>query len=482
MSSYHNINFCEMTRGIDKLIEKYAADRDHVTNLMITDQERLIKSIWDSEGALGYDNECQCNMGSGNRTSPFTCAQCNNLRKLFDFRMGGVSTPFEIQCGNLSGQRLVVLEKELARPYLEWDNETASKARIYVNQYSKLLQCGTPDVSNLKCIRGDEFTIRTIIMWILYKLFSESGLPHIPLLYTSFICKGKGYSVFEFPDIGPLSELYMIDDFVTKSEDIRSNSHSNDEVVKIEINGQLDRKLKPEILKCIIDQLIVIYLELSKIYYVHGNPNRNALIFTSEPVSYMYNGYHVKGPLTVKITDMWKSSVNINSVQYYAKDITVETNLEKSTFIPEIATRTVSSAFCKGNESAAICPVNMNNKCSDKLNTLCSQKNIVMYRLTNSTATIYTALNHIGFPLYVGSFDFYCFMVSLMCDKSIFDVVKNDEDMNSLWMMMWTYEDLINIEESIKYYPESKPVDIIKGSWLRCDILDVMWSMISSRT
>ena len=95
-------------------------------------------------------------------------------------------------------------------------------------------------------------------------------------------------------------------------------------------------------------------------------------------------------------------------------------------------------------------------------------------------------MRHIGFPLYVGSFDFYCFMVSLMCDKSFYYGLYNDPKLHRLWSMMWLSEDLERIENDIKKvhdetYTKSdnnRIVDIIRGAWLRCDIIPFIWNLI----
>ena len=171
-------------------------------------------------------------------------------------------------------------------------------------------------------------------------------------------------------------------------------------------------------------------------------------------------------------------------------------------FVPEILTRTVSMAHCHDVGLAGqvdstnniappvICSVT-NNTCPDSTTyDLCKARNITLYRLTNTTLDIYNALRHIGFPLYVGSFDFYSFMISLMCDKPFFDAVFFDSKLYRLWSMMWLPEDLPNIERLIKEAHSIQinnnraaaniVVDIIRGAWLRCDITKYMWSLIKA--
>jgi len=133
-------------------------------------------------------------------------------------------------------------------------------------------------------------------------------------------------------------------------------------------------------------------------------------------------------------------------------------------FIPEISTKVVSTGSYDNN-------------------------NVMMYRLTNSTIEIYNAIRHIGFPLFTSSFDFYCFIVSLMCDVTFYNTVVNDERLYHLWKMMWQIDDLQVVEELLKETHNfthdqeamdiyDSPVNIIRGKWLRCDVVKHIWSLI----
>ncbi len=49
--------------------------------------------------------------------------------------------------------------------------------------------------------------------------------------------------------------------------------------------------------------------------------------------------------------------------------------------------------------------------------------------------------------------------------------------------MMWLNDDLIAIENLIRnnhnlQLKKNTPVDIIRGAWLRCDIVTYIWSLI----
>ena len=483
-NKYHDIDCCEWTRGIDTLLEQYKHDRNLITSLIINDPDTLIRTIWKQNGPLAIDNECRCQMGNGDKRTSFACSQCRNLSRIIDFRLGGVERPFQIKCGNSIGQNFIVSSTDVSAPFLEWDNDSARRAKVFVQQYHNLTICGTPNIQNMKCITGDSFTIRTLIMWMIAKNFTELGLPHCPTMYTAFICNNIGYSLYNMPNIGTLSELQKIGSY---HDPIPENA--------------VTKALKSSIVRTIIQQLLVTLLELTKINFSHGTPSIHSLIFTKDPVSYLYDGVHVNGPITLQISDMWNASATFGNNHFFPKSVKDTMYIERNMFVPEIATKTVSMAHCYDigvidgvNESSSlplsvVCPINVNT-CPDATTyDVCKSQNVTLYRLTNNTIDIYSAMRHIGFPLYVGSFDFYCFMTSLMCDPSFFNAVMKDDKLYRLWSMMWLIDDLPNIERLIRETHNTEPpvnnraasshvVDIIRGAWLRCDIVKYIWSLI----
>lgn len=482
LNKYHDFECCEWTRGIDTLLLQYKQDRNDITNLIANDPNKLINIIWKQDGPLAIDNGCRCQMGSGEQRSPFACAQCKNLRRLIDFRMGGVNKPFQIECGNYTGKKLIVSSTEITTSFLMWDYDSARRAKFYIQQYHNLTQCGTFITDNLRCITGDSFTIRTLILWEIAKIFNEKGLPHIPTLYTSFICSGTGYSLYDMPSIGTMAELHKIEAYHKISNTSVKSQHF------------VYMPLRNDIARTIIIQLLVILHELSQINFSHGTPSIHALIFNKDPISHYYDGFHVNGPITLQISDFWNSSATFNNVHYFPKNIKSSMYIERNMFIPEIATKIISMAHCHDIETLkpnTTCPIT--NFSNITTHDVCKASGALFYRLTNNTIDTYNAIRHIGFPLYVGSFDFYCFMVSLMCDKSFFESIINDDKLYRLWSMMWLIEDISRIENLIKETHEIEArgenssnnrtagnivINIIRGAWLRCDIVKYLWGLI----
>lgn len=423
---YHDLGYCDINKGVDRLLEKYKHDRDVVTSLMIHDPDKLTTTVWQHNGPLAIDEECRCKMGEGEKRTVFSCSQCKNLSCLKDFRKP--EPYFTIACGNHTGKTLVVSATEICgKPFISWDKEAFGKSLSLLSQYQKLATCGTTISNNTGCISGDQFTIRALLMWMLNKKFTEKGLPHMLNLYTAFICNKKGYSITDNPDIVNIRDL----------------------------------GLNPVLVNSIITQLLVSLLELETMNFSHGNAGMHALVFMNEPFSYRYDKHHIEGAITLKIVDLWQSSATISGIHYFSKDIKNELQTHKSVFIPEI-----ESTTCKGN--------------------FCKTATIAVYRLTDDTIDIYRAMRHQGTPLFVGSFDFYCFMVSLMTNKTFYYIVLSDSKLRTLWEEMFQREDLQYVEDRIMAYhcyenysnDNEVAIDIIRNVWLRCDIVKHLWSLL----
>lgn len=424
MSKYNDLDFCDHTRGIDNLLDRYRLDRDEIISLIKTDLNLLVNTMWNDGSPLSIDNDCKCNLVNARTT--FSCSQCKNLKKIIDLKLGGIGRAFNIECGESAGKSLIILTEIVDHPHLTRDESAVSRAKFYKKQYSELSSCGTPDVKD--CVSGDSFTIKTLITWMINKLFEERGLNHCATLYTAFICGGMGYHLQEISDIS-------------------------------------EERMNADLVRSIILQLIIILKELTLISFSHGNPGIDSLIFSKDPVSYMYDGVRITGPLTLQISNLSNSSATFDGVHFFPESVKTSMCIEKNMFSPEIYTKPIVMAYCSSNTDG------------DKITKqACKTENATLYKLSLKTIEIYNAIRTIGFPLYAGSFDFYCFMISLMLQKSIYDVVMTDENLYRLWAMMWTEEDLIEVEKQLT--SKESVINIVKNKQLRCDILNHMWGLI----
>lgn len=425
MNKYHDVDCCD-NKGVDGLFANYEKDKNFIINLLYNDPDELINTIWAHDGPLCIDINCKCLMGAGDRRSPFSCSQCKNIGRLKDFRQKEYT--FMIKCGENIGKTMIVIPSEISNLFLNCDEKASEKAQSYVSQHRGALTCGTNINTNTRCVSGDNFTIRILVMWMIIKKFKEKSMPHYLNLYTAFVCGNKGYSLMDVPTIGSLAILYETPDYHTSG-----------------------------ISQTIFHQLVVSLNELSMMNFSHGNPSIEALVFGKEPVSYKYDGFHINGAITLKIIDMWNSSATFANVHYFSKDIKDELYMERNIFIPEFETSRIDGSQ--------------------------------LYRLSSDNISLYMAIRSIGFPLFSGSFDMYFFMTSLMCDKHFYLNFMKDNKLKRIWKLMWLPEQFPKIEALIiKQHNLDMPVNnfeniinIIKGFWLRCDIIKYVWNMIKTK-
>lgn len=396
---YHGHTCREKTLAIDDLFSKYEEDKDTILKLMDQDPQLLIDLLWKDIGSpLAIDNQCRLKMGSGDPSSPFACVQCQNMRRLIDLRKARYSKNpiimLPIECGKNIGHKLRIIESDLMNPSLSWHNE--------------------------KCIIGDSFTIEIIITWKIAEIFRKNGMPHIPHIYTAFICGNKGYRIDNLTDSTKLNMIFQ------NNPDVPDNTFNS------------------TVIRAIILQLLVIFTELKRINFSHEDIS-NSMIFKPDYVSYSYNGVPIQGPVTLQITNLDKASISHNEILY----CTEEVELVLGIFSPPIVTQYV---FSEENNNSTL-----------------------FYKLTSSTINSYKRLQKSQNNRYLGSYNIYSCIIGLMKDPIFFNNMKNDEKLKNLWEVMWlSVEECNQVEAKL-----NEDVDqIIKGIWLRNDIIPFLWNIL----
>jgi hypothetical protein len=429
INKYHSLDCCDSNRGIDKLFNNYQKDTDSIYNLVINDPNKLIEILWTQESPFCIDINCRCCMGDGDRRSAFSCSQCKNISKIKDLRKSELT--FEVQCGINIGKQIIILPYKISNLFICYDNKNSEIYKSYMLQ-----KCNCDIAMDLKFIRSDPFTNRILLMSVITKIFKNKKLPHTMNLYTAFICGNKGYSMLENPTIGSLDHLHKIPEYHTKD---------------------LCSPLLYKITKTIITQLVIALNELSHINFSHGNPSIESLVFGTENVSYKYDEVNVSGDITLKIVNFWKSSATFSNTRYFSGDIKTELYLENNILVPKMQTMMID-----------------NNK---------------YYKIGHNNINMLIAMNNSGIPIFLGSFDLYCFFVSLMCDQSFYISVIKNKDLYSLWKSIWLEDDLDKITKLIcghHYLDEpvnnfNTTINIISEFWLRCDVIKFLLVLIKKK-
>jgi len=495
MSDGTNMNslcYVENTRNIDNMLEQFKKDRQYIVNLLSNDINKLIINLWSESSPVCIDNKCLFNMGRSFQAKTleeriegdtidneafinyYNCPQCKNMKRLIDHAKTKMGEPFLIECGSFAGQQLVITESDISKLFILKESPPTAVARALKNpNITDLNKCSSScnpsngndichikNYTNMNYIGSDPFTNNMLINWYLNSKLKELNINNIINMHTGFVCNGKGYAMYDYPDIGRLRHLQEHPEFLEHSDKPSPTAKADDKV-----------PISKEVTKGIIMQLFATLHALRKYDFSHGGPSSRSLLFKKEPCSYLYDGVHVEGPITLKLCDLYQSGITVNNNRLYNKSIIADEELNRGSFQPIINTTTITPFSLSRDRERS--------------------ERLTVYRLmdpnTNIQASIlFMYIKHLGLPIYQSSFDAYGFMISLMADRSFYVTVMNDESMYLLWRRMWLPEEFETVQEKIRKLHTSpdpvtrvdKVLKFLAGFGLRCDMIEYGWNMI----
>lgn len=428
--NYCQIRCCDYTRSADDIFGRFFTEQDRITSLLLKDPGMLAKTMWSTQCPLSTDRSCWWRMGNSNWL-PNTqrgirryhaCPQCRNIDRLVDLRHHPIGTPFLVEYGSHVGKSLILNEFPLTELTLKKGHPTPMMADLAYRRWG--LSTSPTSLSHLE---GDSFTSGVLLQWAIEHLLKSTGMPHYCHLYTAFVCGDSGYMLKDHPSIGNIQQLKRFPDLT-----------------------QDNQALTPKVVRGILIQLIAVLKHLEQYDFIHGAPTNSAIVFSKEPCSYMYNDVHVASPVTLKLDQLDKSSLTLNSqIRIHSKPNLVDRFANQMTALPS--------------------------------------QNGEFYCLNNTTAEIYLHLQRLGLPL-CSSLDGYCFILSLMSEPSFGRTVLETPELNDLWKSMWTPDREPQITKEILEFhqqdyddtmPFSDIVNLLKSSSLRKNLIPHLWNQFN---
>jgi len=491
MSRFDNA-FVSQTLNIDNMLSRFKKDRDYVIDLVENNIDKLIIDLWTPASPICFDNKCLFNMGRTqqiytleeriegknviNETilNYYTCPQCNNAKRLLDFRETKIGEPFFIERGELAGEQLVITETAIEKLFILNEKIPPVIEKLLKSPFiNKLQQCsngcskpvsdnesgGVCIIKNIKNYIGlDSFTNNMLINFFLNKELTNLGIKNVIDMHTSYVCSGKGYSLYEYPDIGRIRHIQEHSELLENTGRPSPTAKADD---KVPINK--------DTVKGIISQLFSVLHALRKYDFSHGGPSSRSLLFKNTSYSCMYDGVHVECPITLKICDLYHAGITVGNNRLYNKSVIADEEILRKPFKPII-------------DTLSITPFSFDRKLSET---------ITIYRLKDpqkyfQEAMLFMYIKHLGLPIYQASFDAYGFMISLMADRAFYTSVMNDESAYLLWRGMWLPNEFEKIQDKILQLHDShdpvtrvdKVLKILAGFGLRCDMIEHGWDMI----
>jgi hypothetical protein len=482
-----DMSYCENTRNIDNMLSQFQKDRKYIVSLIDTDIDRLIVELWSPMSPVCFDNKCLFNMGRtlqqmslGERVSGnivvnegvvnfYTCPQCKNMKRLVDFTETRIGEPFYIECGCSAGQQLIVTETNICKLFVLKESPPPTVARALKNPYITDLNrcsagcntevCSVKNYGTMDYIGSDAYTNNVLINWYLNQKLSEMNIPNVITMHIGFVCSGKGYSLYEYPDIGRLRHLQEHPEYLGQNGQPSPTAKADDKV-----------PISKDTVKGIIMQLFGVLHALKSYDFSHGGPSSRSILFKKEICSYLYDGVHVEGPITLKLCDLNHAGITVCNKRFYNKSVIADEEMLKKPFRPII-------------DTVSITPFSFNRNNADQTVTIYRLKDPNQYL---QEAMLFMYIKHLGLPIYQSSFDVYGFMISLMADRAFYITVMSDESMYSLWRSMWMPDEFELVQDKIQKihkYPDpmtrvDKVLRFLAGFGLRCDMIDHGWNRI----
>ena len=231
----NDINYCETTRNTDNMLLQFKKDRDYIVSNLDNNVDRLIIDLWTPSSPVCFDEKCLFNMGKTQQIytleeriegknivnegvlNYYTCPQCKNMKRLIDFGQTKIGEPFYIECGDSAGEQLVITETDINKLYIIKESPPRAVARVLTNPHITSLKkcsagcntdvCDVPSYETMDYIGLDPFSNNMLINWYINNKLGELGIPNIITMYIAYVCSGKGYSLYEYPNIGRIRHL-----------------------------------------------------------------------------------------------------------------------------------------------------------------------------------------------------------------------------------------------------------------------------------
>lgn len=347
-------------------------------------------------------------LSSGGTTSFPAVISHEKKRKTWDYYTEGH--------GHTLRNRMVdVKELPLFHTYhLQERPEVVSRALQTTAEHRKILRCGgmTPQ----RAYSCNRYLASIILQMTLRRIMLRSCLDflHIPQIYD-IVGEDNGFRIYS-----DNTNAYSPSFFTVK------DAHS------------------------IIRQLAASLTLLQKKGFNHGNPSREALSFHRNSFAYLCEGHQITGDVLLCYRDLSLSSATFDGTHLFTESPTLtayQNALQISPF-EEI--------------------VNKNQACQQlHYRKLCNVETLT-YRLTTTSEETYDAIRHGGVALYSSSFDFYHFLLSLMCYRPFRETVLGDEELRLVWANLWMSEE--DFHEVMRRIESNERNVNLNGLNLRCDI------------
>jgi hypothetical protein len=91
-----------------------------------------------------------------------------------------------------------------------------------------------------------------------------------------------------------------------------------------------------------------------------------------------------------------------------------------------------------------------------------------------------------GLPILQGSFEFYCFLISLLCEDSFYTTFIENEKLRTIWYSLWKENEYESVNSNLLKLKTKDVIEyeditgFVSKYYLRSDALKHFWECISN--
>jgi hypothetical protein len=457
--SYNTINVLKVLCSADDILDRMRYD----SNIIF---KNLRNEIFDISNVLPVDEECLCDMGWGTRpyVNKYYCIACELMRRLSSSVKIPSNKIIDINVGKYKGNKIRIIKETDNFNLYTNDNNNQEIYDILIQKQINLELIEKSYIellskSKLYTTTSHTANYITTCIFITNKMMKYK-MPNFPSYIWSFYCN---------------KNVHIIENTTHSFNDIINND-SFQKTNKVATAHTNLNPLKLSVVKSILLQLVSSLHFLSKYAFTHGVPNVSSIKFTMKSINYKYDNISISSPFILHIQPSYYSSFTFESDKGnnfrmgYCKNI-VDDNIVLPISNRELIVNYYKSNKISGTEIFIHPDIIENLSFCFKI----GQENIEAFRkLTNDVCI----------PILTSSFEFYCFMISLMCEDSFYVTFIEDVQMQRLWYNLWFSTEYSKMMEDLqqlklKINVEHKDiVNMVSNYTLRVDALRYFWDHI----
>ena len=458
--SYNSIEALNILCSADDILDRMRYDN----NLLFKNMRNENFTV---EDILSSDEECRCKMGWGVRpyVNKYFCIPCEMMRRISSSIKVPEDRIIKIEVGKYEGKKIHITS--FLDEYKKYYNNDSFQEIFdtMINRQVFFELCDNSFIEfhkKTKLYMTDSYMVNYIFncIFITNKMMKYK-MPNYPDYIWSYYCD-KEVKILRNLTVG-FNEVMNNETFQVKNK--MATAHTN-------LNP-----LKLDIVKSILLQLVSSLHFLSKYAFIHGKPNVSELRFTLKPVNYKYDNVAITSPFTLHIQPTINSSLSFETDKGNIVRLGYNPNpIITDNFEFPINNREIIVNFYKTDKTTKdVIP--MLPEIADKM-TFC-------YKVgENNKRNFIKFTNNYAIPFMQSSFDFYCFIISLMCEDSFYVTFIEDIQMQRIWYNLWfapeyekMMEDLAKLKTNINVGHDDI-INMVSRYTLRTDAIKFFWEFL----